>query len=166
MEQYILKKLERLQKQVPIEKILHYHKQWRTMSTKQREDYDDKFVLYLRKNRTFRDLLLLNSIFIHIQKHFDVIFPYYFCNHSHDFLSLLFIKMDETEYILDELKYGITEVEQKRIDFTRKNIKKTKQLFFDFFQREKNLYFLIFYNGTGTTITFIDLIREIYQYIQ
>lgn len=165
MKDYIYKKLEKLNKQVSIVKILHYHKQWRAMTKERQMDYDNKFVLYLRKNKIFRDLLLLNSVFLSIQKHYSLLFPHYFCQESHEFITIMLIKLEETEFILDELKYGLTSIDEKRIDFTKRNVKKTKEMLLDFFQKEKNLFFLIFYQGSGCSLSHVDMIREIYEFV-
>lgn len=165
MENFIYKKLERLNKQVSIEKILYYHSKWKNMPNDERLCYNDKFVLYLKKNRIFRDLLILNSLFFHVQKHFDSIFSYYFCKDTTELLFLLLIKINETEMILKETNYALTETEIKKLGFTQRNLEKTKKKIIQFIQDEKTQFLQIFYKGSGETINCIDLLREIYSFL-
>lgn len=166
MRDYIEKKMEKLNRQVSIERILYHHNQWRSMSKKQQKEYENTFILFLRKNKIFRDLLLLNSIFSNVQKNFSTLCPHHYCSETRQFVLLLLIKIEETEYLLNELKYGLSEIEKKRIHYTKKNLEKTKQLLLDFFEEEKTLFFLIFYKGKHTHHLSLDMIREIFEYIK
>lgn len=166
MRDLIEKKMEKLNRQVSIGRILYHHNQWRSMSKQQQKEYNNTFVLFLRKNKIFRDLLLLNSIFSNVRKHFKILCPSYYCSNTHQFILLLLIKIEETEYLLNELKYGLSEIEKKRIHYTKKNLEKTKQLLLDFFKNEKTLFFLIFYKGKHTNHVSVDIIREIFDYVK
>lgn len=165
MEQYIYKRLEKLEKQVSIHRILFFHNQWKNMSENCQNDYENKFVLFLRKNRTFRNLLILNSIFIHVQKHFHSIFPTLFCPRGKELLFVLMLKIKETEEILNESHYGLTEKEQKKLGFTKRVLEKTKLQIISFLKKELTLFFQIFYKGSGTKINCSDMIREIYSFL-
>lgn len=165
MENFIYKKLEKLNKQVSIEKILYYHYKWKNMSIEERLCYNDKFVLYLRKNRIFRDLLILNSLFIHIQKHFDSIFQHYFCKETTELIFLLLVKINETDMILKEANYALTEREMRKLGFTQRNLEKTRKQIEQFLQDEKTQFFQIFYKGCAETINCMDLLREIYSFL-
>jgi len=165
MDEYIYKRLEKLERQVPIRKILFFHHQWKNMPDNIRNDYENKFILYLRKNRTFRNLLILNSIFIHVQKHFDSIFPTIFCPKQKELLFLLSIKISETEKILEETNCGLTENEIRKKEFTKRVVEKTKYRIISFLKKETCIFFQVFYKGSANKINCFDMIREIYSFL-
>jgi hypothetical protein len=166
MDKYIYKRLDKLERQVPITKILFFHNQWKHMTEHTRTHvYENKFVLYLRKNRTFRNLLILNSIFIHVQKHFDSIFSTVFCPQAKELLFLLSIKISETEKILEETNYGLTENEIKKKEFTKRVLEKTKLQIILFLKKESSIFFQIFYKGSANKINCFDMIHEIYSFL-
>lgn len=165
MDEYIYKRLEKLERQVPIRKILFFHHQWKNMPDSIRDHYENKFILYLRKNRTFRNLLILNSIFIHVQKHFDSIFPTIFCPEQKELLFLLSIKISETEKILEETNCGLTENEIRKKEFTKRVVEKTKLQIISFLKKETCIFFQVFYKGSAHKINCFDMIREIYSFL-
>lgn len=165
MDRYIYKRLEKLERQVPIRKILFFHHQWKNMPESIRKEYENKFILYLRKNRTFRNLLILNSIFIYVQKHFDSIFPIIFCPGQKELLFLLLLKIVETEKILEETNCGLTDSEIRKKEFTKKVLEKIKFQITSFLQKETFIFFQIFYKGSAHKINCFDMIREIYSFI-
>lgn len=166
MDKYIYKRLDKLERQVPIHRILFFHNQWKHMTEHTRVHiYKNKFVLFLRKNRTFRNLLILNSIFIHVQKHFDSIFPTLFCPHGKELLFVLMLKIKETELILNESHYGLTEKEEKKLGFTKRVLEKTKLQIISSLKKELFLFFQIFYKGSATKINCFDMIHEIYSFL-
>jgi hypothetical protein len=147
---------------INIEEEHNLYNNWLQFPNNKIKIYEYRFSNYLNKEYYIRCMSQLFSIVNFLEKNFNNIFPSYFNNSLRDILYTL---EKNYEKLLKNQAF-FTPFDIYKLDFLSLKYTRLKLKIKKFQEKEKELYFLLFYKGNLESINYYDLRYFIYNFLK
>jgi hypothetical protein len=147
---------------INIEEEHNLYNNWLQFPNNKIKIYEYRFSNYLNKEYYIRCMSQLFSIVNFLEKNFNNIFPSYFNNSLRDILYTL---EKNYEKLLKNQTF-FTPFDIYKLDFLSLKYTRLKLKIKKFQEKEKELYFLLFYKGNLESINYYDLRYFIYNFLK
>lgn len=147
---------------ISIEEEHNLYNNWIQFSNNESRVYEYRFSNYINKEYYIKFMNELFSIVNYLQKNFNNIFRFYFNNSFND----LFNGLEERyKKLLKNINF-FTPLDLYKFDFLSLQYKRFQKKIKNFKEKEKELYFLLFYNENFENINYYDIRYLIYNFLK
>jgi len=153
---------EKIKEPLTIEEEFELYYDWIQFSNNELKLYGYCFSNYLNKEYYIKYMYQLFSIVNFLEKNFNNIFPSYFHSSLNNIVKIL----EESYENLLKNRVSFTPFDIYKFDFLSLKYLRLKLKIKKFQEKEKELYFLLFYKGNLESINYYDLRYFIYNFLK